>query len=271
MMRRILRNAARTAAAIAALYGLVWFYDTTLRDPRFLDGWTLTAGCLAQLLFSARRKLPLAPLGRVTPWMQAHIYTGYFLVAAFAFHTQFELPDGVLESALWGLFLILVLSGMIGAYLSRVVPAKLAQGGRQIAFEDIPAAQFELARRVDDLALGAADGTGSLSISDLYATSLHGFLNGPRNILAHLKRSNRTVRRVCDEIDSANPYLDAGGKETLQSIRGLVVEKDELDDQYAHQLLLKGWLFVHIPATYGMIVLALVHIAVVYAYAAGVP
>lgn len=270
-MRRILRHAAVTVAAIAVFFWLVRIYDAALRDPRFLDGWILTAGCLAQVLFSIRRKLPLLSLGAVSSWMQAHLYVGYFLVAVFALHTRFELPDGVVETTLWGLFVILVLSGFTGAYLSRTLPAKLAHNARPLDIEDIPAAQFELARRIDGLALDAANGAGPLSLSELYSSTLLGFLNGPRNILAHLKGSSGAMNRVLGEIDAVERHLDEGGKETLHSIRGLVAEKHQLDRQYAHQWLLRAWLFVHIPATYGMIVLALVHIAVVYAFTSGVP
>ena len=269
-MRRIFRHAAITAAAVAGLYGLVWLYDTSFRDPRFLDGWILAAGCLAQVTFSLRRNLLLARLGRVSVWMQLHFYMGYFVAACFALHTGFELPDGVLESTLWGVFVVLILSGIAGAYLTRTVPAKLTPTAPQIAFEEIPAARHALAHRVEGLALGAG-GAASLSISELHANVLQGFFEGPRNMFAHLRRSGRPIGRVCSEIDGIEPYVDASGQKALKSIRALAIEKDELDDQYAHQLLLKAWLFVHVPATYGMIVLALVHIGVVYAYASGVP
>jgi len=267
----ILRRTAMTATAIALLYWLVSLYDTALRDPRYLDGWILTIGCLVQVLFSIRRKFPLLSLGAVSSWMQAHLYVGYFLVAVFALHTRIELPDGVVETALWGLFVILVLSGITGAYLTHSVPAKLTYSARHLDLEDIPAAQLELTRQIDSLAIGAAGGAASLSISELYTKALYGFLTGPRNILAHLKVSDQAVNRVFGEIEAVERHLDDGGRETLQSIRGLIAEKHRLDQQYAGQWLLRAWLFVHIPATYGMIILTLVHVAVVYAFSSGVP
>lgn len=269
-MHRILRNALVTALVVAGFYGLVWLYDTALRDARFLDGWILAAGCLVQLSFSLRRKLPLLPLGRVASWMQVHLYTGYFLIAAFALHTQFEWPDGVLETALWAFFFVLTLSGVIGAYLTRTMPSRMPATGAHTQLEDIYSAQFALARQADDLALSSG-GTASVSIAELYANTLHGFFNAQRNALVHLFWPNRVVRRVYAEIDGVDAHVDLGGQKTLTSIRQLVGERDQLDNQYARQLVLKVWLFVHIPATYGMLVLSAFHIAVVYAYATGAP
>ncbi len=269
-MRRMVRHAALTVLAIAGLYGLVWLHDTALRDARFLDGWVLAAGCLAQLAFSVRRKLPLLPFGRVAVWMQAHLYMGYFLVAAFAIHTQFEWPDGVLETALWLLFTVLVLSGMLGAYLTRTMPSQIPSDGAHTQLEDIYSAQFALARRADELALSAGR-AASVSISELYANTLHGFFNAQRNVLAQLLWPSASARRIYAEIDGVEAHVDTGGQKTLTSIRQLVGERDRLDNQYVRQLILKVWLFIHIPATYGMLVLSVVHIAVVYAFSAGAP
>jgi peptidoglycan biosynthesis protein MviN/MurJ (putative lipid II flippase) len=52
-------------------------------------------------------------------------------------------------------------------------------------------------------------------------------------------------------------------------LAALVREKDTLDLHRAMQLLLKGWLFVHIPLTYGMLVFASLHVVVVYAFSGG--
>ena len=42
--------------------------------------------------------------------------------------------------------------------------------------------------------------------------------------------------------------------------------KDQLDFHQAMQGLLKGWLFVHIPLTYALLLFALVHLVLVYAF-----
>ena len=79
------------------------------------------------------------------------------MIVVFGFHTGISLPDGLLEWALWLLFVIVVLSGVIGAYLSWSIPSKLKQNSERMIFEGIPALRSELAREVDNLATHAAN------------------------------------------------------------------------------------------------------------------
>ena len=47
--------------------------------------------------------------------------------------------------------------------------------------------------------------------------------------------------------------------------------KDDLDYQWARQMLLKGWLFIHIPLTFSLLVLVALHIFVVYGFRGNLP
>ena len=270
-MRGAAFNIALTACAVAILYWLVGLYDSALRDARFFDGWVLVAGLGAQLAVHVRKRFRSFPVGHASGWMTAHIYCGYFVIAAFLFHTDFSLPDSQLEWALWVLFVLVVLSGLLGAYLSRTIPSKLDQGIGQTTFEHIPTLRYRLAGQVDALALDSVEKLGSLAISEFYADQLRSFFRRPRNLFAHLRGSRQPLNRICSEIDNLERYVDEPGKETLDSIKDLVIAKDRLDFQYAHQGLLQTWLFLHVPATYGLIVLAVLHVAVVYAYSSGAP
>jgi hypothetical protein len=59
--------------------------------------------------------------------------------------------------------------------------------------------------------------------------------------------------------------------EILSQIRERVIAKNDLDFQYANLMLLRLWLFLHIPATYGLIIMAAIHVAVVYAFSSSAP
>jgi hypothetical protein len=48
-----------------------------------------------------------------------------------------------------------------------------------------------------------------------------------------------------------------------------VVEKDRLDFARVYLGLTKGWLFVHVPLTYALIILTVLHVVVVYAFSMG--
>lgn len=270
-MQRILKNTAITAFFVLILWGLDWLYGTSLRNPKFFDGWVLCVGMLFLVLFNVRKKLPMLPIGRMRIWMQLHLYVGYFVVAAFILHAGLSFPSGAIEWGLWVLFIIVALSGVVGAYLLRATPAKLEHHSERIIFERIPGFRAQLADEAEALAIGSVNEEKSLSISNLYINTLHEFFRRPANILAHLGTSQRALARINSEIDALNQYLDTSGKERLAQIKDLVQAKDNLDYQYALQGMLKVWLFVHVPATYGLIVLVAAHVAIVYAFSSGVP
>jgi uncharacterized protein (DUF2062 family) len=60
-------------------------------------------------------------------------------------------------------------------------------------------------------------------------------------------------------MDALDRYLDEREKAIAREIRDWIETKQNLDFQYASQRLLKLWLFVHIPCTYSLILLGVVH------------
>ena len=270
MPLRIFRQSAIPALLLITLLSILHLYDTALRPPRTLDGWALFAGVGFQLLYGWRKAYAGLPLGPVSIWMQVHIHSGYMVVVLFAIHTQLSLPDTGLEWALWILFVLLALSGMTGAVLTRMIPTRLASRRNLIAFEKIRPAQAGIARQVDQLVSDVVSSSGSTAIADLYTGHLHHFFHQPRNLSAHLRKSKLPLKAVRDALDSVADKANPSEQEALRSIRSLAAEKDDLDFQYAHQGLLTGWLFVHVPATYGLVILSLFHVAIVHAFSSGV-
>jgi hypothetical protein len=53
----------------------------------------------------------------------------------------------------------------------------------------------------------------------------------------------------------------------LRDIADLTRAKDDLDYHYALQSTMKRWQFVHVPLSFGLILLVLLHMVVVYAFA----
>ncbi|WP_108881544.1 hypothetical protein [Anderseniella sp. Alg231-50] len=267
----IARNTLITLIAIVAVYWLISFYSTALRDPRFLDGWILSAAMLVQVLFHVRKKFPASPLGRAASWLKMHVYLGYLVVAVFLFHTSFSFPETTLEWCLWVLFVLVVGSGLVGLYLTNSIPGKLQQQhGEQITFEQIPTARLNLFREVNALVLDTVTPEGSSEVSDFYVNRLRNYFRRPQNLRAHLRGSRRPLERISSEIADLERRANAPDRKTLSSIRELVTAKYDLDHQYTVQGLLHSWLFVHIPATYSLIVLSILHVAVAYAYSSGV-
>jgi hypothetical protein len=262
------------AAGSGGLFWLVWIYGNGLRDPRYLDGWLLAGGMAVQVYFHvARKKGRLSPKSDVR-WKKGHIFLGYLLVAAFISHSDFSLPDTALEWALWTGFVLVALSGVFGTYLTWSLETK-RRIDDDVTYDRIPTRRAELARDIHAIVATPDPNVAAIAlpapaydawITDLYTLHLRNFFQGARHFTAHLIGSQRPLKRLTDEIDNLSPYVDRPGQEKLAAMKNLVIEKDRLDFARVYLGLSRAWLFVHVPATYALIVLTVLHVLVVYAF-----
>lgn len=266
------------AGLCAGLFWLVWIYGMGLRDPRYLDGWVLAGGMTLQLGFHVALKSARLSPRSAARWRKIHIWLGYVLIAVFVSHCDFTLPDTALEWALWAGFVLVTATGVLGTYLTWSLKAK-GRIDEAIGYDRIPRRCAELAREVHAVAVETEASTPVLPlpglphdawILDLYANHLREFFEAPRNATAHLLGSQRPLRRLIAEIDGLSRYVDQQGRERLAVIKNKVIEKDGLDFARVHLGLTKGWLLVHVPVTYSLVVLTVLHVVVAYAYSSGV-
>ena len=85
-------------------------------------------------------------------------------------------------------------------------------------------------------------------------------------LFQHLINSNRKLYELEQELDNLRRHLNAAEQEYSDQLRLLIQTKHKLDYHYALQATLKGWLFVHIPLTYPLLVLAVLHLVLVHVY-----
>ncbi len=265
------------AALSGGLFWLVWIYGNGLRDPRYLDGWVLAGGMALQVCFHIVKTFSVSPKS-ATRWRKIHIFAGYLVIAAFISHSDFTLPDSGFEWALWTGFVLVTLSGILGTYLAWSQRAK-SRVDEGISYDRIPALRAELeiaflrAIAETDPSAAAIDLPGlphDAWITELYSTHLGDFFQGPRNFTAHLIGSQRPLKRLTGAIDNLSRYVDQPRQAKLAYIKTLVAEKDRLDFARVSLGLTRGWLFVHVPVTYALIVLTVLHVLVVYAFSSGV-
>ena len=253
-----------------ALAGLLWLvfnvYAVTLHDTRFVSGWMLLGLMLALTLLNIRKKLPFLPLGDAANWLRFHVYAGMFALILFGVHVQFRMPGGGLESMLAILLVGVMLSGLVGLWFTHRLPQRLTTRGESILFERIPVLIREIAWDVKRQVLISVEEANSKMIPDFYAGRLVGFFERPRYFFFHLSESDRPMKRILGEIDGLNRYASSKEKEILRRLSDRVVAKNDLDYQYALQWVLKAWLFVHIPLTYCLLLVAVLHVIVGYDY-----
>lgn len=264
------RNVGITVVLAALLVAFQNTYEATLWRGEFLSGWLLLGAVALLAFYGARKKLPVLPVGSSTVWLQVHIYLGWLSVVLFLLHVRWGLPSGRFEGLLGAVFALVAASGVIGAFLSRALAKRLTRRGEEVILERIPVFIAELRAEVEETALRAAQETESSSISDFYDQSLREFFRGPRNMGQHLIASNRASFVIFRKLDDIGRYLDPREQVYAEHLRDLIEKKDDLDFHYALQTTLKAWLFVHVPLTYGLLILALLHLVLVYAFGGGV-
>jgi len=266
---RLVVNVLVTVFLAAIVVWGVDLYDISLRDTRFLTGWLLFSGVSLLAVYNLRKKVPFIPLFRASIWLQCHIYIGWLTGLIFLFHTNFDLPNGGLEILLWILFFGVFVSGVLGIILLRWLPPRIRDQGERHVFERIRLYRAQIAEEAAELAMQSVRETASNTISQFYVEQMQPYLDRPRNVGHHLAGSSAPIAEMRRKIRALGRYSGAEGKTILQSFNQLAEIKDNLDFQYSLQIVMKAWLFVHIPLTYALGLVIVVHIILVYAFSSG--
>jgi len=265
------RNWGLTVSAILAVAFAVAMltYSVMLQNTAFLSGWVLFTLMILLTLYNVRKKLTYPPLFKSASWMQFHIYAGLISFVVFFFHTGWRLPTGPFESILYVMFILLSGSGFIGLYLTRTVPKSLAHRGREVIFERIPRFVRELKEQAEALVLESVAVNDSTILSDYYSEKLADYMSQPRRFGLHVFMVDRTRRDFQHELQALHRYMNDEERAVAEKLSDVLAFKDDLDFHYARQGMLKGWLFLHVPLTYGLLIFVTAHMVLVHAFSGG--
>lgn len=234
-----------------------------------VSGYGLLGMCIYLALFNVRKKLTFLPLGSSAMWLQFHIYVGLLTSVVFAVHIGYRVPNGTFEVCLAAAYLAVFLSGVFGLILSRVIPARLASRGEEVIFERIPVFIRRLRDEAEALVLQCITEADTSAVPDFYVGSLKPFFDRPKNYWSHLVHSTRPLHRILTDLRAQHRYLNSTERELVDQIEERIRTKDDLDYHYAMQRTLKSWMFIHIPLTYSLLLMAVFHVILVHAFAGG--
>lgn len=254
--------------AALVLYA-AWYAKGALLRQAVASGWCLLGAVLVLASYNLRKKLAFLPLGSSAGWLQLHIYLGLLSLLIFGVHISWRTPNGIFEILLAGAYLAVAISGLFGLFITRLFPRRLTNRGHEEIFERIPRRFYVLQNQTEALVFDCLAATDSTAIPEMYAKRLRAFFGGPRNFWHHLISSDRPLNRLIHWVESQSAYVNDQERTVLGKLQQAIREKDHLDYHYAHQALLKYWLFFHIPMTYGLLLFAAFHVLLVYAYSGG--
>lgn len=266
---RLWMNVGITIVVSIVIFLAWWLSQATLLDTNFLSGWILASLFILLASYNLRKMLKFLPLGSSSLWLQIHLYMGWLTLALFAVHIGLRIPNGWLESILAVIYMAVAGSGIVGILLSRTAAPRLTRRGESVLYERIPFHYKQVREQAEELVLQTVTECGAPTIADFYTSTLVRFFHGPCNTLAHLAGISRQRHRLLHELNALDRYLNAKERDFLAQIVRLVEIKDDLDFQYATQRSLKCWLFIHIPLTYALFIVAAAHVLTVYSFIGG--
>lgn len=254
-------------------------------------GITLGVLGLGLMLYAAflsvRKQFPIWRIGRAQTWMRGHLWLGLLSYPVILLHAGFTFGGGTLTQVTMWIFTVVVISGIAGAVLQHYMPKVMTREVRvETIYANISAVRNQLAVEADRLLMPVTPtlalflSSGEVELKRAAAATLK------RPDVAALKPlRNVVLEQVMPFLDSvradhpladeryANATFEQLRKVTptdltdlIDDIEEICDEKRQLDRQQRLHRLLHGWLFVHVPLSYALLVLALVHAIVALRY-----
>ena len=285
------------AALAVAGIGYAIYSSMSVRGPNGGSAVGLIYGSIgyALMLFAGllglRKKFPIMRVGRTTTWMRGHLWLGLLSFPLILFHAAFSLGAGALTRALMVLFIIVVVSGLLGAVLQHFIPRLMTERVQlETIYEQIDSVRVQLLEEAEKIVAdlsSALEGDLSSIGEKQRAVAASAGTRGGLTVASGLGASDRTndivreffraeVRPFLLQTSSRpGPLADkdqASGMfgqlrvqtprnlwPKLEDLENLCDEKRGLDRQRRMHHFLHGWLLVHIPLSYALLALGAIH------------
>jgi hypothetical protein len=230
-------------------------------------------------LLGARKRIPILRDGRAQDWMRGHLWLGLLSLPLILFHAGFRMR-GPLTSIMMALFFILIASGIYGAVLQEYLPRRMTtRVKKEITYLEIPDRRVRLREDAHAVVVAASSRSRDAIDSNHVATAeitnedferLRDFYE--REVcpfLGPLKRKHSPFVSA-EESDAAftrmRELLSVELHESLNGLKNICDEERQLAEQERIHIWLHGWLLVHIPLSFGVLVLGAVHAIIALRY-----
>jgi hypothetical protein len=268
-LRSPLLAAVITCLLLISVFVLVRYHDATLRHGSFTSGYFLIGLVFFLAAFNIRKKLSFLPLGSAVVWMRLHVFLGVAAMAIFTLHVGIRWPNGIFESLLFTLFVLVSASGMYGLYLTKTVPKKLSKLREEIIFERIPFFRSMVRNQAHDLVVALVSKTPADTLADFYTSELTSYFVKPRGLWYNLRPTSGMRNQLRNRLQDLQRYCSPEEKEVTERLERLIDSRDDLDYHAAMQGKLKLWLFGHIGLTCALVIAGVIHAIMAHAFRGG--
>lgn len=248
-------------------------------------------------LLGARKKVPIWRIGRAQTWMRAHLWLGLISFPLILFHSGFRFGVGLTRALMW-LFVVVFASGIVGAILQHFMPRLTTERiPLETIYEQIGRVRSQLlaeAQTVVDEVSAALAGSVSQATAQQRAASASAGTIGGVTVASGLQADEGASAQLQEFFRrEMQPYVMHGGSKgmalsdrsrsqsmfeqlrlrlppnlhsAIEDLENICEEKRELDQQVQYHRILHGWLLVHIPASYALLLLGGVHAVMALRY-----
>jgi hypothetical protein len=218
-------------------------------------------------LLGVRKKLPFLPVGNVQRWLRGHIWLTLLTIPLILLHSGFRL-GGPMTTMLMVLYAIVMVSGIYGLVLQHKLPTMMKESlPAEIVFEQIPNVRAQLCAAAEKLQHSlkqqAAGGSVAVATDVSQEKVLAGFIEqrllpylragrGERYRLGHAREADDIFRHLKLRVDEMY-------RERVDEMRRWCEERRLTDTQMWMQHWLQGWLFVHVPLSFLLLLMTVWH------------
>lgn len=223
-----------------------------------------TALILLLAFFGIRKRWYRSTFGTLEQWLQSHIYLGLLVLVVLIFHTGMRFNDRIAVATLI-LVIIVVASGIFGAILYVTVPRMLTEVESNLSVEDMSDQLNQLARAMARIASGRSAPFQRIH-DELAKQTMPRGLAGWRLLVSRGRRAKQ------EAADWAR-LIALVPKEEQEDLRQMLVLSRQRKElllrlvyQQRYKNVLEAWLYIHVPFTIALLVMAIVHVVGVFYY-----
>lgn len=230
-----------------------------------LYGVVGTALIVILMYLGIRRRSYSSHTGTLQGWVSAHVYLGLLTLLVIPLHAGFRFGWDV-HTLAFVLLVVVVLSGVGGVLLYRVIPSRLTRfEARQQPDKIDP----QLARLLADMRALVKDKSNALV--DIYRAELAASQQQVPGGWSLIKGQTRDLlaERSAD-LAARAAVVPVEEQATFQVLSQLLLKKAQLELDLFQQMqlrnALKAWLYIHVPVSIAMVCAVVIHLIVVFWY-----
>ena len=239
-------------------------------------------------LLSVRKKFTVWRIGRTQSWMRGHLWLGLLSYPFILYHAAFSFHGGTLATTLMVTFTAVFVSGIAGAILQHYMPTViLTNVPYETIYDQIDNVIGQLRRDAEALMLKVDSLVSDLRLLDastdrylevqiaptittekltplkiMYAEKILPYLATRGGHGTDLK-NKETARLMFEQLRKMSPEE---AHPVIRELQELCYEKRDLDRQTWLHRLLHGWLLVHVPLSWAVLVMGAFHAVIALRY-----